>query len=68
MYKFEPVDAVDAILYRMDQQGLTPIDLIPYLGSRSKVTEVLDRKRPLILKMIRALHDGLGISADILIR
>lgn len=67
-YKFEPIDAVDAILYRMDQQSLTPKDLIPYLGSRSKVSEVLNRKRPLTLKMIRALHDGLGISADILIR
>lgn len=67
-FKFEPIDAIDTILYRMEQQGLTRNDLIPYLGSRSKVSEVLNRKRPLTLKMIRALHDGLGISADILIR
>jgi HTH-type transcriptional regulator/antitoxin HigA len=63
-FHFEPIDAVDAILFRMDQQGLKPKDLVPYLGSRSKVSEVLNRKRPLSLKMIRALHDGLGIPFD----
>jgi len=67
-FKFESIDPIDAILYRMDQQGLQPKDLIPYLGSRSKVSEVLNRKRPLSLKMIRALHDGLGIPLDSLIR
>ncbi len=67
-FKFEPIDAIDTLLYHMDQQGLTRNDLIPYLGSRSKVSEVLNRKRPLTLKMIRALHDGLGLSADSLIR
>lgn len=67
-FKFEPIDAIETLLYHMDQQGLTRNDLIPYLGSRSKVSEVLNRKRPLTLKMIRALHEGLGISADSLIR
>jgi HTH-type transcriptional regulator/antitoxin HigA len=67
-FKFEATDAVDAIEFRMDQQGLKPKDLIPYLGSRSKVSEVLSRKRPLSLKMIRALHEGLGIPLDSLIR
>jgi HTH-type transcriptional regulator / antitoxin HigA len=61
-------DAVDAILFRMEQQDLTPRGLIPYIGSRSKVSEVLSRKRPLTLSMIRALHDGLGIPASVLIQ
>jgi HTH-type transcriptional regulator/antitoxin HigA len=64
-FKFGPIDP---ILFRMDQQGLTRNDLIPYLGSRSKVSEVLNRKRPLSLRMIRALHAGLGIPLDILIQ
>jgi HTH-type transcriptional regulator/antitoxin HigA len=67
-FAFEVVDPVDAILFRIEQQGLTRNDLIPYLGSRSKVSEVLNRKRPLSLKMIRALHIGLGIPLDILIQ
>jgi HTH-type transcriptional regulator / antitoxin HigA len=61
-------DPLDAILFRMEQQELTPRDLIPYIGSRSKVSEVLTRKRSLTLSMIRALHDGLGIPASVLIR
>jgi HTH-type transcriptional regulator/antitoxin HigA len=52
----------------MDQQGLKQRDLIPYLGSRSKVSEVLSRRRPLSLAMIRKLHDGLGIPLKILIQ
>ena len=61
-------DPVDAILFRMEQQDLTPRSLIPYFGSRSKVSEVLSRKRPLTLSMIRALHEGLGIPAGVLIQ
>lgn len=60
-------DAIEAILFRMDQAGVSRKDLIPYIGSASKVSEVLSRKRPLSLAMIRRLHDGLGIPADILI-
>lgn len=60
-------DPIDAVEFRMEQQNLTPRDLIPFLGSRSKVSEVLARKRPLTLSMIRALHDGLGIPAKSLI-
>lgn len=60
-------DPVDAILFRMDQMGLRQKDLAPYLGSLSKVSEVLSRKRSLSLNMIRKLRDGLGIPADILI-
>jgi HTH-type transcriptional regulator / antitoxin HigA len=61
------VDPVDAILFRMDQLGLKPRDLEPYLGGRSRVSEVLGRKRPLSIGMIRALHEGLGIPAEALI-
>jgi HTH-type transcriptional regulator/antitoxin HigA len=61
-------DPVDAILFRMEQQDLAPRSLIPYFGSRSKVSEVLSRKRPLTLSMIRALHEGLGIPARVLIQ
>ena len=60
-------DPVDAILFRMDQMNLTRKDLEQYIGSTSKVSEVLSRKRPLSLSMIRRLHAGLGIPADVLI-
>src|SRR4029077_694737 len=59
---------VDGILFRMEQQDLTPRSLIPYFGSRSQVSEVLSRRRPLTLSMIRALHEGLGIPARVLIQ
>jgi HTH-type transcriptional regulator/antitoxin HigA len=59
---------VEAIRFRMDQQGLSPRDLVPYLGSRAKVSEVLSGKRPLTLTMIRALHEGLEIPADVLLQ
>ena len=67
-YPIDPPDPVDAILFRMDQQGLTRADLAPYIGSQSKVSEVLNRKRPLSLAMIRNLHRGLGIRADTLLQ
>jgi len=60
-------DPVEAILFRMEQQDLKPADLVPYLGSASRVSEVLSRKRPLSLAMIRALEEGLGIPAKVLI-
>jgi HTH-type transcriptional regulator / antitoxin HigA len=61
-------DPVDAILFRMEQQNLKPSDLIPYIGSRSKVSEVLSRKRPLTLSMIRSLEANLGIPAKVLVK
>lgn len=61
-------DPIDAILFRMEQQDLKPVDLIPYIGSRSKVSEVLSRKRPLTLSMMRALQDGLNIPARVLLK
>lgn len=60
-------DPVDAILFRIDQAGLSRRDLLPFIGSASKVSEVLSRKRPLSLSMIRKLHNGLGIPAESLI-
>lgn len=67
--KVEPIkpEPIEAILFRMDQQNLSKKDLIPYLGSLSKVSEVLSRKRSLSLAMIRKLHSGLGIPAEVLI-
>lgn len=61
-------DPIEAIKFRMDQQGLTQADMTQYLGNKSKVSEVLSKKRPLSLSMIRRIHDGLGIPADVLIQ
>ncbi len=63
-----PPDPIEAIKFRMEQEGLTRRDLEPYLGSRARVSEVLNRKRPLSVEMIRRLNTGLGIPAEILIR
>jgi len=57
-------DAVEAIKYHMDQRGLAPRDLVPFIGSRNRVYEVLARKRPLTLAMVRRLHEKLGIPAS----
>ncbi|WP_395515821.1 helix-turn-helix domain-containing protein [Pseudorhizobium flavum] len=61
-------DPVDAILFRMEQQGLTRKDLEPVLGSRGRVAEILNRKRPLSLEMIRRLNAELDIPAEVLIQ
>ena len=61
-------DPVDAIKFRMEQQGLAQKDLIQFIGSQSKVSEILNRKLPLSLSMIRNLHEGLGIPAEVLIQ
>ena len=60
-------DPVTAIRFRMEQQGLEPKDLVPLLGSRSRVSEVLSGRRSLSLKMIRALVRGLRIPAEVLL-
>ena len=60
-------DPVEAILFAMEQRGLSRRDLEPFIGSRARVAEVLNRKRSLTLPMIRRLHDGLGIPAEVLI-
>ena len=64
----DPPDPIEAIRFRMEQQGLTRKDLEPMLGTRIRVSEVLNRKRSLSIRMIRRLHDDLGIAADVLIR
>jgi len=61
-------DAVEAIKFRMEQQGLTPKDLEPLIGRSNRVYEVLNRKRGLTLAMIQKLHAGLGIPAESLLR
>jgi HTH-type transcriptional regulator / antitoxin HigA len=58
---------VEAIKFRMEQAGLSARDLVPFIGSRSKVSEVLSGKRPLTLQIIRALHKHLGIPAEVLL-
>jgi antitoxin component HigA of HigAB toxin-antitoxin module len=60
-------DAIAAVLFRMEQEGLSRKELEAYIGSRARVSEVLSGKRPLSITMIRALHRGLGIPALVLI-
>lgn len=62
-----PPDPVEAIKFRMEQSGLSVKDLEPLIGKSNRVYEVLNRKRPLTLAMIRRLHRGLGIPAEVLI-
>jgi HTH-type transcriptional regulator / antitoxin HigA len=67
-HPMDPPDPIEAIKFRMEQQGLTRRDLEPIIGTRTRVAEVLNRKRGLSIDMIRRLHERLGISADVLIR
>ena len=67
-YPIPPPDPIAAIEFRMEQQGLTQRDLIPYIGSRSKVSEVLSGKRSITMRMARALHQHLGIPAEVLLQ
>lgn len=64
----DPPDPIEAIRFRMEQQGLTRKDLEPLIGPRGRVAEVMGRKRGLSIEMIRNLHEKLGISAEVLIR
>jgi HTH-type transcriptional regulator / antitoxin HigA len=66
-HPISPPDPVEAIKFRMEQQGLTPRDLEAYIGSSGRVSEVLNRKRPLSLRMIKRLHDGLRIPYESLL-
>ncbi|MGX1168225.1 HTH-type transcriptional regulator/antitoxin HigA [Bradyrhizobium sp. USDA 372] len=67
-YPMDPPDPIEAIKFRMEQQGLTRRDLEEIIGTRTRIAEVLNRKRGLSITMIRRLHERLGISADVLIR
>ena len=66
-FPIELPDPIDAIEFVMDQRGLAQKNLVPFIGNRSKVSEVLSRKRPLTLAMMRALHKGLNIPAEVLL-
>jgi HTH-type transcriptional regulator / antitoxin HigA len=67
-YPIDPPDPIEAIKFRMEQQGLTRRDLEDIIGSRTRIAEVLNRKRALSIAMVRRLHRRLGISAEVLIR
>ncbi len=67
-YPISPPDPVQAIKFRMEQQGLTAADLVPMIGQRNRVYEVLNGKRKLTMAMVWKLHTGLGIPAESLIR
>jgi HTH-type transcriptional regulator/antitoxin HigA len=66
-FPIDAADPVEAILFRMEQQGLERKDLEAFIGSRHRVSEILNRKRSLSLDMIRRLHSGLGIPLDVLV-
>lgn len=66
-----PIDApdpIEAIKYHLESRGLTRRDIEPYIGDRARVSEIMNKRRPLTLEMIRKLHEGLGIPAEILIQ
>ncbi len=67
-YPMDPPDPIDAIRFRLEQQGLGPRDLVGVIGSRTRVYEVLRGARPLTLAMIRRLHEQFGIPAEVLIQ
>jgi len=67
-YPIPAPDPIEAIKYYMESRGLSRGDLEPYIGSRARVAEVLNRRRPLSLTMIRKLHSGLGIPAEVLVQ
>ena len=68
IYPIDPPDPIAALRFRMEQAGLQPKDLVPYIGSKSKVSEVLNGRRPLSLAMIRRLVDGLHLPPEIALR
>ena len=66
-YPIEPLDPVDAIRYVMDERGFNQKDMVSYFGSKERVSEILARKRPLTLKMIKMLYREMGIPASTLL-
>lgn len=67
-YSIPSPDPIEMIKYYMESRGLARRDLEPYIGTRARVSEILNRKRPLTLAMIQKLHTGLGISGDVLLQ
>jgi HTH-type transcriptional regulator/antitoxin HigA len=68
VHAIAPPDPIEAILYMIESRGLSRRDLEPFLGNRARVSEILNRRRPLTLEMIRRLHYGLRIPAEVLIQ
>ena len=66
-YPIAPPDPIDAIKFRMEQMGMTNSDMVKYLGSQSRVSEILNKKRKLTLEMVKSLYKGLKIPAEILL-
>jgi len=67
-YAMDMPEPIDAIKFRMEQLGLNQKGLVPFIGSKSKVSEILNNKRPLTLSMMRSLHQNLGIPAEIFLQ
>jgi HTH-type transcriptional regulator / antitoxin HigA len=67
-FRFRKPDPIEAILFRMEEQGLRQADIAAIVGGKSRASEILSRKRPLTLSMVRALHEKLGIPSELLIR
>ena len=67
-WPIDAADAVDVLRYVMEQRNLSASDLVPYIGQRGHVYDILNRRRRLSIAMIQRLHEGLGISADLLIQ
>lgn len=67
-FKFGKPDPIEAILFRMEEQGLRQADIAAIVGGKNRASEILSRKRPLTLSMARALHEKLGIPSEVLIR
>lgn len=67
-FSFRKPDPIEAIVFRMEEQGLRQADIAAIVGGKSRASEILSRKRPLTLSMVRALHDKLGIPSELLIR
>jgi HTH-type transcriptional regulator / antitoxin HigA len=66
-HAIELLDPIEAIKYEMEEKGLKQKDLVKYFGSKEMVSQVLNKKRPLSLKMIKNLYQNFGISADVLL-
>ena len=66
--RFRKPDPIEAILFRMEEQGLRKADIAAIVGGKNRASEILSRKRPLTLSMVRALHEKLGIPSELLIR
>ena len=67
-YPIEPPDPIDLILFVMEANGLKQKDMLPYFGTHARTSEILNRRRPLTLEMIRKLGDGLNLPVDILVK